>query len=71
MRLHAWYTIGWVIIVLEFLVWETIGLVNKADGKQPFTWFVRKLVGTWTSPLWWLVLGFLVWLIVHFLFVHK
>jgi hypothetical protein len=70
MKLHNWHSIGWVIIVLLFILWEVIGLANRADAHQPFTFFVRKIVGTWTSPLWFLALGFLLWLIVHFLFVH-
>lgn len=70
MRLHNWFALGWVLIVLQFIAWEAWGLANNADDKQPFTYFVRKIVGTWTSPVWYLALGFLVWLIVHFLLVH-
>ena len=68
--MHNWHTIGWVIIVLLFIAWEAIGLANRADANQPFASFVRKIVGTWRSPMWFLALGFLIWLIVHFLFVH-
>lgn len=68
MRLHNWHTIGWVAIVLLFILWETIGLANKADANQPFTFFVRKIAGTWTSPMWWLIGAFCLWLIAHFLF---
>lgn len=71
MKLHNWHTIGWVVIVVLFAAWEFIGLSNNQDERQPFTFFVRKIVGTWTSPLWFLALGFLLWLIVHFLFVHQ
>lgn len=70
MSLRNWHTIGWVIIVLLFILWEVIGLANKADANQPFTYFVRKLAGNWTSPVWYLLLGFLLWLIVHFLFIR-
>ncbi len=71
MKLHNWHTIGWVVIVLLFILWEIIGLANNADPHKPFTYFVRKVAGTWTSPMWYIVAGFLIWLIVHFLFVHE
>lgn len=71
MKAHNWHSIGWAVIVLLFVLWEIIGLANKADANQPFTYFVRKIAGTWTSPMWFLVAGFLAWLFVHFLFVHK
>lgn len=71
MKLHSWHTIGWVIITLLFIAWEAIGLANNADQNQPFTYFVRKIVGSYTSPMWFLGLGFLCWLIVHFLFIHN
>lgn len=70
MKLHNWYTLGWGILVLLFIIWEAIGLYNRSDDLQPFTWFVRRIAGTWTSPMWYIVGGFLIWLIVHFLFVH-
>jgi hypothetical protein len=71
MRLHNWYALGWVVIVLEFIVWEAWALTNVTDDKQPFTWYVRRIVGTWTSPVWWLALGFILWMGVHFLLVHR
>ena len=51
-----------------FILWEAIGLANHNDANQPFTFFVRRIAGSWTSPTWWLVGGFLLWLLVHFLF---
>jgi hypothetical protein len=69
-HLHSWFAVGWIIIVLEWLTWEVIGITVHHGGIQPFTFYVRKIAGTWTSPMWFLTLGFLVWLIVHFLFIH-
>lgn len=71
MKLHVWYTLGWVLIILAFVVWEAIGLANKADELQPFTFFARHILGDWTNPIWWLGLGFILWLGVHFLVVHN
>jgi hypothetical protein len=71
LKLHTLWTIGWGVIILEWLVWEIIALTDHSEETQPFTWYVRKIAGTWTSPMWYLVAGFLVWLIVHFLFVHR
>jgi len=66
-----WHSIGWLVIVIMFVVWEIIGLRSRKDGKRPFTYYVRKVVGDWKNPIWYLGLGFLIWLIVHFLFVRR
>lgn len=71
MRPLGWHAIGWIVIILTWIVWEIIGLYSRTDENQPFTWYVRKVAGHWTSPLWWLVLGFCLWMPVHFLFVHN
>lgn len=69
MKPFNWHTLGWVIIVVLFIAWEAIGLANRSDPYQPFTFFVRKILGSWTNPVWWLGLGFMLWMLVHFLFV--
>lgn len=61
----------WAFIVVQFIAYEAFSLVNSTDHHEPFTFYVRHIVGRWTSPVWFLAAGFLVWLIVHFLFVHK
>jgi hypothetical protein len=69
-----WFTIGWVIwafvTVGFFAIWETIGLRNAADDRQPLTFFIRKMAGSPNSPVWWLLGATLVWLLYHFLFVR-
>lgn len=66
MKWSQWHTIGWVLIVLLFILWEIIGLANRADANQPFTYFVRKLASR--EPLWFLLAGFFAWMVYHFLF---
>jgi hypothetical protein len=70
MKLHTLWSLGWLVIVLEFIAFEVYSLADRSDETQPFTWYVRKIAGNWTNPTWFLIAGFLVWLIVHFLFVH-
>ena len=74
MRAHNWHTLGWAIGFAAFLVWfvawEYIGLANRVDDKQPLTYFVRKMVGTANSPVWWMMAAFLLWMFYHFLFVR-
>lgn len=69
MKFHNWHTIGWVVIIMLFILWEVIGLANKADANQPFTYFVRKLA--MIEPLWFLFAGFILWMLYHFLFKHE
>lgn len=71
MKTHTWNIIIWGVIVVQFVAYEAFALLNSTDEHQPFTFYVRHIVGRWTSPVWFLALGFLAWLIVHFLFVHK
>ncbi len=71
MKAHTWNIIIWAIIVVQFVAYEAFALLNSTDEHQPFTFYVRHIVGKWTSPVWFLAAGFLLWLIVHFLFVHK
>lgn len=71
MKAHTWNIIIWAVITLQFMAYEAFALLNSTDEHQPFTFYVRHIVGKWTSPVWFLALGFLTWLIVHFLFVHK
>lgn len=71
MKMHVWYAWGWVGIILLFIAWEVVGLLNRFDEYHPFTFYVRKVVGTWTSPVWWLAAGFILWMLIHFLFVHS
>ena len=70
-KTHSWNIIIWAIIVVQFIAYEFFALLNSTDTHEPFTFYVRKIVGHWTSPVWFLALGFIVWMAVHFLFVHK
>lgn len=74
MRVHQWHALGWIIwAVLTigfFAIWEMIGLASRTDDKQPLTHYIRKMVGTPNNPLWWVLGAILVWMIVHFLFIH-
>lgn len=44
--------------------------MNRADDKQPLTYFIRKMVGTPNNPVWWVLAAVLIWMIYHFNFVH-
>lgn len=74
MQLHNWHTLGWVIwgiaTVGFFIYWEWLALASRHDRKQPLTFFIRKAVGDPNNPLWWVLLGGLLWAIYHFLFRH-
>lgn len=75
MKVHNWHTLGWIIwaacTLIFFFIWEWIGLASREDDRQPLTFFIRKFVGDINNPLWWLLLGMLIWMIVHFLFIHN
>ena len=71
MKFHSLNMIIWLVIVAQFIAYEVFTLLVIGDDHEPFTYYVRRIAGTWKSPLWYIVAGFLVWLIVHFLFVHK
>jgi hypothetical protein len=73
MRAHNWHALGWAIgiglFVVFFIIWEYIGLKDRADQYQPLTWYIRKMAGTPNSPVWWILAAFLLWMLYHFLFV--
>ncbi len=74
MKAHSWHAIGWlvwaVLTIGFFALWEAIGLANREDDKQPLTYYIRKLVGTWNNPVWWVVGAIILWMFVHFLIIH-
>lgn len=61
MRLHTWNIFIWVFIILQFVAYEVFTLARPGDQHEPFTFYVRKIVGSWTSPVWYLAAGFIVW----------
>jgi hypothetical protein len=61
----------WAFIVIQFVAYEIFALLHVGDEHEPFTFYVRRIVGSWTSPVWYLAAGFIIWMLVHFLFVHK
>lgn len=65
--MRNWHGWGWVVLVAAFIVWEVIGLWKSTDLYHPFTFYVRKAAGTWRSPVWWIIGGFILWLLFHFL----
>src|ERR1051325_9169507 len=73
MRAHSWHALGWLIWAIAsavfFAVWEYEGLVNRADDKQPLTFYIRKMVATPNTPLWWTLAPILIWMFVHFLII--
>ena len=73
-KAHNWHALGWIVWAVAslvfFAVWEYIGLVDRADDKHPLTYYIRKMVGTWNNPVWWILLALLCWMIVHFLIIH-
>ncbi len=74
MKVHNWHTLGWLIWAIAsagfFVVWEVLGLRDRADDKHPLTYFIRKLVGTPNNPVWWILAAICIWMIYHFNFVH-
>lgn len=74
MRPHNWHAWGWIIWAVAsagfFFVWEWIGVRVRDDDKQPLTFYIRKIVGTPNNPLWWILAAILLWMLVHFLFIH-
>lgn len=72
---HNWHALGWAVwaftTVVFFIVWEVIGLASRDDNRQPLTFYVRKMAGTPNNPVWWVLGAIFVWMIYHFLFVHK
>ena len=75
MKAHNWHALGWIVwavfTVGFFALWEAIGLSNRADDKQPLTFYIRKLAGTPNNPVWWVIGAILIWMLYHFLFVHQ
>jgi len=71
---HNWHTIGWIIWAVVtvgfFILWEVLGMASREDSRRPLTFFIRKMVGTPNNPLWWVVAAILLWMLVHFLFIH-
>ena len=71
---HDWHTIGWIIWAVVtagfFILWEILGLASREDNRQPLTFFIRKMVGTPNNPLWWVIGGLILWMLVHFLIIH-
>ena len=74
MKIHNYHALGWVIWAFAsaafFAVWEWTALKDRDDLKHPLTYYIRKLVGTWNNPVWWILLAILLWMIVHFLVIH-
>jgi hypothetical protein len=65
----TWAAISWGVAFVAWLFSEVMGLRSKTDRWPTFTDLVRRIRGDYRSPMWWLIFGFLVWLIVHFLFI--
>jgi hypothetical protein len=74
MRAHNWHALGWAVWAAVslgfFAIWEWIGLANREDDKQPLTFYIRKMVGNWNNPVWWILGGIILWMFVHFLIIH-
>lgn len=63
MRLYTWLWIGWVAY---FLALETWALLRPARGDtfSEHIWYLRDRLG---SFFWFMLAGFLFWLVYHFL----
>lgn len=60
------YTWAWIVWIAWFLVWEGMALLDKDRGDtfSEHVWLVLRVGG---SFLWFILAGFLAWLIYHFL----
>lgn len=67
MKFHNANIIIWLVIVAQFVAYEVFTLLIIGDRHEPFTFYVRRIAGSWRSPVWYLLAGFLVWLPIHFL----
>lgn len=59
----------WGVLTTAFVGYEFFALARDTDRWQPFTYYVRRVLALRdrTQPLWWLGLGFWLWLGWHFL----
>lgn len=58
----------WFLPLFSFLLLEVGALLSRTDKWEPATYWIRKLLmlrNKWT-PLYWLGVGFWLWLGVHF-----
>ena len=53
---------GWLVIIAAWLLWEGIGIRSGSDRYPSFTDLVRKFIPRGV------LVGFLAWMVYHFLF---
>jgi hypothetical protein len=56
----------WAGVVIAWLAMEIQGLHKKHDRWPTFTDIVKRIRGDRSSPIWWMMLGFLGWMGWHF-----
>lgn len=63
------YTIGWVTWILAFVALEALALLDRdrGDTLSEHVWAVIFVGGRPRPVIYYLVGGFLVWLVMHFL----
>jgi hypothetical protein len=75
MQVHNWHALGWAVWAVAtsafFALWEWEGMASRDDNRYPLTHYIRGAVQTWRNPLWWVLGAILIWMFVHFLFVHE
>lgn len=62
----------WAAITAAWIAYEAYALSKNDDSHEPFTFYVRRAFNlkNMNGPLWWLLLGFWLWLGWHF-FVER
>lgn len=59
------FTIGWIVWVLFFFVWEAIGISQGVE--HTLTWHLRPVFHL-APPVWYMALAAWLWLGPHFFF---
>ena len=59
------YVIAWSVMVVAFIVIETLALLDHDPGGDTASELIWEIVSI--PFLWWVAAGFLLWLSIHFL----
>lgn len=56
-----------LLITVSWFITEAASLAKNTDANQPYTYYVRKILGNPFSITWWIGVGLIGWLGCHFL----
>ena len=65
MKLKRKFTIGWIVIMVQFVVWEMIGVFSPDKG-DTFSEHVWVLLGV-GAVVWLPLAAFMIWAFLHFM----